>query len=513
MKKITLLTLSIIGALSVQAQEIGTADALNFSSENITGTARFRAMSGAFGALGGDLSATTVNPAGSVIFANSLVGASLTSYNSKNNSSYFGQKSKENFNSFDINQVGGVWVFQNDNESSNWNKLAFLVNYENTNNFDNSFNAKGINPTNSIGSYFMGYANSGGYSLDNLQTIPGESISDLYTYLGETRGLGFGAQQAFLGYQAYILNPLEDDPNNTLYTNNIPAGGDFYHEYQKETRGYNGKLALNFGAQYKKRWHFGANINIHFSDYYQWTSFYEDQIHDPENGVQALKFNNELNTTGSGVSLQVGTIYKVTDELRAGVSYNSPSWMWLQDKLSQSIWTQTAENGNIFNNSVSPEVVNVYKTSRLKNPGKWTGSLAYIFGKNGLLSVDYSLKDYGSSKYSGGTGGFGVINDGIANDLDLAGELRVGTEWRFGMFSLRGGYRYEDSPYKNGKTLGDLTGFSGGFGLNFGRTKLDLAYNHWQRSYEQQFFVTGLTDAASGKIKNNNVTVSLMFDM
>jgi hypothetical protein len=38
---------------STQSQEI--KDALRYSQDNITGTARFRAMSGAFGALGGDL--------------------------------------------------------------------------------------------------------------------------------------------------------------------------------------------------------------------------------------------------------------------------------------------------------------------------------------------------------------------------------------------------------------------------------------------------------------------------
>lgn len=205
MKKILCIALFAVGMTGASAQEIGVDDAFNYSSEQLTGTARFRAMSGAFGALGGDLSAIMINPAGSVIFANSTVGGTMTSYNSKNTSRYFGTSGKENYNSFDLNQIGGSWVLKNQNESSKWKKLAVSVNYENTNNFDDSFFAYGTNPTNSIGSYFTQYANyNGGFALSNLKTISGETIDDLYDYLGETNGLGFAAQQAFLGYQAML---------------------------------------------------------------------------------------------------------------------------------------------------------------------------------------------------------------------------------------------------------------------------------------------------------------------
>ena len=46
----------------------GFYDALRYSTDEIQGTARFRGMSGAFGALGGDMSAVSLNPAGSAVF-------------------------------------------------------------------------------------------------------------------------------------------------------------------------------------------------------------------------------------------------------------------------------------------------------------------------------------------------------------------------------------------------------------------------------------------------------------
>ena len=59
MKKIihTLLGLGCI--LNSYAQEI--SDAVRYSTENTQGTARFKSMSGAFGALGGDMSATQLD--------------------------------------------------------------------------------------------------------------------------------------------------------------------------------------------------------------------------------------------------------------------------------------------------------------------------------------------------------------------------------------------------------------------------------------------------------------------
>ena len=111
MKKYIFLILVGFCASQLQAQEI--RDALRYAQDNITGTARFRAMSGAFGALGGDLSAINVNPAGSAIFSNNQVGLSLSNNSISNNSNYFGEKTKQTDNSFDLNQAGGVFVFQN----------------------------------------------------------------------------------------------------------------------------------------------------------------------------------------------------------------------------------------------------------------------------------------------------------------------------------------------------------------------------------------------------------------
>ena len=68
MNKLLMLGIGLISSSIILAQDV--TDAVRYSIDEIQGTARFRAMSGAFGALGGDMSAVNINPAGSAIFNN-----------------------------------------------------------------------------------------------------------------------------------------------------------------------------------------------------------------------------------------------------------------------------------------------------------------------------------------------------------------------------------------------------------------------------------------------------------
>lgn len=497
MKKIFPILAVALCTYSTGAQEI--SDAVRYAQENLNGSARYRAMGGAFGALGGDLSAINSNPAGSAIFTTSQVGVTLSSYNIKNKSSYFGTKTSENDNAFDLNQAGGVYVLENDDTASDWKKFAFALNYENIGNFDDTRFVSGVSP-NSIGDYFTAYANAnGGVPLNVLQD---------YYY----EELGFMDSQAFLGYQAYVINPVEETPGNSVYVSNVPAGGNYFQEYSMVSTGYNGRANFNFSAQYTDRFYFGLSLNSHFTDYRLSTSFYEENSNNPDEGLQRMRFNNDLYTYGSGFSFQLGAIAKITNELRAGIAYESPTWYRLNDELSQRISSIRAEAGESISAIVDPGVTIVYDTYKLQTAGKWTGSLAYVFGKSGLISVDYSLRDYSNVTFRPNND-FMAANNAMSEILDMAGELRIGGEYRIKQFSLRAGFRNEQSPYKNGRTIGDLNAISGGIGYNFGDTRVDLSYTNAQRDYEQSMYSTGFTNAPSIKQVSNNVSLSVVFEL
>src|SRR5690606_42028253 len=91
-----------------------------------------------------------------------------------------------------------------------------------------------------------------GVALENLQTLPNETAGQLYMYLGENFGSRY--QNAFLGYDTYILEAVQNSPNNTAYYSNIPAGTYEQSSYVS-SKGYNGKLGFNIATQYDDRFY------------------------------------------------------------------------------------------------------------------------------------------------------------------------------------------------------------------------------------------------------------------
>ena len=508
MKKYLFLLITATSFNSIQAQDV--SDAMRYAQDNLTGTARFKAMGGAFGALGGDFSALNVNPAGGAIFTSNQVSISLSNLNTKNNSNYFGTKTSEKENAFELNQLGAIWVFNNTNEEGNWRKFTVGVNYDNTNNYDNKSFSQGFNPNNSVSQYFLSQAN--GTPLNTITNNP-------------FGALNFSQQQAYFGYNGFLINPNEDAGNNVGYNSNTPNGGNYYQENTLKSTGYNGKLSFNFATQYKDKFYFGLNLNSHFTDYTSQTSFYEDYLDTPGSsnatGVQALRFNNELYTYGSGFSFQVGTIAKITNELRVGLSYDSPTWYRLTDETYQNLSVDCVDCLNERDILLEPTTYNtIHSTYTLRTPGKYTGSLAYVFGKLGLISIDYTMKDYSNTKFSNPdnnnylrNNNLNTTNNDLSSLLDTTSEIRVGAEARAKQWSFRGGYRFEQSPYKNGNTIGDLHGISGGLGYNFGGTRIDAAYSYSKRDMQQAFFSQGLVDTANIQSVNNNVSLTLLFDL
>ncbi|WP_250432882.1 OmpP1/FadL family transporter [Hanstruepera flava] len=507
MKKLMIPIISALCLSSTYAQDI--TDALRYSQDEIKGTARFRALSGAFGALGGDMSAVSINPAGSAVFSSSHISMSLSNKHVKNETQYFNGYSGNSFSNIDLGQSGAAFVFNNRNQNSKWNKFTIGVSYEQIQDFDNDWYAYGVNPINSIDSYFLEYAN--GLRLDEISALPGETYSQAYSEIGSL--YGYGNQQAFLGYESYILEPDDFNDDNTIYTSNI-SGGNYNHNYNYSSSGYNGKFTFNAAAEYNNRLYIGLNLNSHFINYSSYTYLTETN-NNQGSIVSQVNFGNSLYTIGSGFSFQLGTIVKVTNGLRAGVTYNSPTWMNISDETTQYIRTVRDDNGSNVSQVIDPLIVNIYPTYRLQTPGKITGSLAYVFGNYGLISFDYSVKDYGNTKFKPKSDlYFSEQNNIINNNLRAASIYRVGAEIKLNRLSLRGGYRFEESPYKNEIAVGDLNSWSTGLGYNFNNiVKLDLSFDQSKRESNPQLYNVGLVDRANLDTTISNFTMTVVFNL
>lgn len=508
MKRISLLILALFSITIFQAQNI--TDGLRYSTKDNMGTARFVALSGAMGALGGDFSATQINPAGGAVFLNSSLTLSATLLDLKNETFYFNNSEKSNSNDFTLNQIGGVFVINNTNEGSAFKKFNIGINYSSTRNFKNEIYIAGTGNT-SISNFFLEQAQ--GIPLDLLELQSGESISNLYSYLGQNEDTA--AQNAFLGYQGFLFDAVDpNDPSNTLYTSNV-AGNSFNQEYLYLSQGYNSKFSINLATQVTDKYYFGININTHTISFDQ-SSFLLESNSNPSSLVKKIGFENNLSVNGAGVSAQIGAIAKVADNVRLGLSFDTPTWYQISEETTQYLETRRTVDGNSLYTLVDPRVINVYEDYNLRTPANVTASAAYIFGQAGLISFDYSYKDYSSIKYRAINGYkdsyFSNMNNKINNTLVGASSFKAGAEYRISELSLRGGFHYEQSPYKNTETIGDLTGFSLGAGYNLGNYNFDLAYSRSEQERNQQLYSVGLTDTANINSVYNNFVLSMSFN-
>ncbi|MFW2375940.1 MAG: aromatic hydrocarbon degradation protein, partial [Cellulophaga baltica] len=239
-KYITLVMVAACAAMNAQNID----DVLRYSTDNLQGTARFQAMSGAFGALGGDLSSLNINPAGSAVFNNSQFTLSGTNFHVKNNTFYTGNNSfNSTENNFDINQIGGVFVFNNSNPDANWKKFSIGLNFDKVQSFDNYINVN-YNTTQGIDNYFLSFAQ--GLPLGPLKLQDGEFIESAYLDIGSS--LGFRDQQAFLGIFGGAIDAVDpDNDNNTDYISTSEYNS-VTQNYRQISTGYNDKYTFNMAS-------------------------------------------------------------------------------------------------------------------------------------------------------------------------------------------------------------------------------------------------------------------------
>ncbi|WFO15876.1 outer membrane protein transport protein [Cellulophaga baltica 4] len=495
-KYITLVMVAACAAMNAQNID----DVLRYSTDNLQGTARFQAMSGAFGALGGDLSSLNINPAGSAVFNNSQFTLSGTNFHLKNNTFYTGNNSfNSTENNFDINQIGGVFVFNNSNPDANWKKFSIGLNFDKVQSFDNYINVN-YNTTQGIDNYFLSFAQ--GLPLGPLKLQDGEFIESAYLDIGSS--LGFRDQQAFLGIFGGAIDAVDpDNDNNTDYISTSEYNS-VTQNYRQISTGYNDKYTFNMASQYQDNLYIGASINVHSIFLDQLTELTENG-YNADSDVQFTTFDNLLRSRGNAFSFSLGAIAKVNNNVRVGGSYQSPTWYRISDEFSQRINSDIADQDIGF---INFNVINTYDKYTIKTPGKVTGSLALVFGKDGLLSLDYGYQDMSKAELRPDSDpNFLTENEFISEQLKAVSSIRLGGEYRIKQVSLRAGYRYEQSPYEN-NLIGDLNGISGGLGYNFGPSRLDLAVNSFSQDRSRTILSTDPTANLNIDRTNTNVTLS-----
>lgn len=132
MIKKVLLIVSVSAAYFINAQDISTIrnTVEVYSNSSLTGSARYNAMAGSMGALGGEVSVLNSNPAGIGVNIASEISGTLNILNNKNTSAIGGNSIDYKINNTDLGNVGGIVAFQVAG-NSDWKFVNVGVNYSN----------------------------------------------------------------------------------------------------------------------------------------------------------------------------------------------------------------------------------------------------------------------------------------------------------------------------------------------------------------------------------------------
>jgi hypothetical protein len=162
--KVFIFTLLVASGLYAQVPE----DALRMSWLTPNGTARNQALGGAVGSLGGDITATFVNPAGIGLYkTNELVVTPGFNFLS-NKSTYRGGNESDKASSFNLGTSGLVLGFSNRN--GNMRSGAFSLAVNRTANFNNNIYYRGEND-------FSSYSEQYALELSNSNIPIGQALN------------------------------------------------------------------------------------------------------------------------------------------------------------------------------------------------------------------------------------------------------------------------------------------------------------------------------------------------
>lgn len=457
MKKIAIAISSVLllsGSLKAQTE----ADALRYSQSSVNGTAKSISMGGAFGALGGDLSVMSTNPAGIGIYRKSEFNFSPSIYTTKVTSDYLDKVNYEFKSNFNLGNIGAVFTFPvvRYDTLSGWNSWSLGIGYNRINNYHNKTSFFGTNAQNSYLDNYLEEVNSG------IGTNPG----NLYQY---------GARMAF---DTYLLNPVSN-ADSTHYTSEIPKGGAM-QSYTSTVKGATGEIPISLGGNYGDKLYIGATLGIPYINYEEDIKWQETdekgtiKTSDTTN-FKSYTLNQSISTRGTGVNFKFGMIYRVHDWLRIGASVHTPTYYQLTDEYSYEMYSEF-ENGNNYSSKPDKGKFNY----ELITPMKAIGSAALIIGKSGLISADVEFIDYSEMKLTSAIDAFYDKNQLIQDKYSMATNVRLGTEWRYNEYSFRGGFAHFGSPYKSAAKYegadNSRTSYSLGLGIRDRNYFIDFGY-------------------------------------
>ena len=216
-----LVSASLLSSGVVFAQ--GELDAYRYSQTELNGTARYLGMGGAFGALGGDISSMSSNPAGLGIYRSSEIVTTLSLSSIKAKSDWGGSKVDANKTKFNFDNIAYVGYFPTGNDEGliGWN-VGFS--YNRVKNFNRNYRLRGTQNY-SLADYAAAKASYAGtdrnsgewFGIPENEMPPFGVVNNESDLVYDKLGAYNGGWLSGLAYQSGMIGANQANVNDTYY--------------------------------------------------------------------------------------------------------------------------------------------------------------------------------------------------------------------------------------------------------------------------------------------------------
>lgn len=463
MKKTALTVLLAVFASSLYAQT--AYDALMLSENSYEGTARSVAMGNAFTALGGDLGAVTINPAGSAMASYSQItvtpGITISSTTAQGVSPYengdlpyFQRKMKSDLTKFNLPNIGFSIHFDTGRNYGvkGWN-LGFIVNR--TADYNQDVYANGRNSTTSFIGKMAYDASIDGYYPEELGSDNAYDIGIPWKYV--------------TGFQSAMFDPFDDiyvaATEKVFDDKTAFVAGELDQTYGRRISGNKYEYIINAGLNISDFIFVGMNLGLN-SMSYSYSEYFKERAVNPddflieykdENGdvvstsyFNQMKYKSGYSLSGTGYFAKFGIIVNPVKGLRFGITLQTPTRTQIDER-----WEDEGETDFVGPDGKSYSALSPYGENSwtFTSPLKAGFGAAFTFGQVGSVSADYELSNYGNIRYRSSNYTdrdiLEDINEDIRNSYGVSHNIRAGIEIKpTPAFAVRAGYNMKSSAQK-----------------------------------------------------------------
>jgi hypothetical protein len=466
-------SLSLLPVVETAAQD--PTDALRWSWTLPSGTARQQAIGGAMGSLGGDISATFVNPAGLAFFRTGDLVLSPAFQQLRQQSDFLNRKENATRKQLSFGTSGLVLADVQTNRKGKKQVSALSLAINRTAHFRNDILYRGQN-------------NQSSYSQKYLEEIQGIRDANVVA-----NNYPHGSSLAFNTY--YIDTVAGGTNGNFQFKTRAPITSGLLQENWIRQSGGITELAIGYGGATNGKLYYGATVGIPFLQYEREGQFTEADAGTALNNFDYARITDYLESKGVGVNLKLGLLYRPNLYWRLGLAFHTPTWFSMKDTYRTVVTTDTenykgeqTQSSAQFNNGAPDEFLYMMST-----PYRAIASASYVLRstkdirkQKGFLTADLEYVNQRAVQYSPDTevdnstdtkNYLKALNQAIDRAYRGVFNVRVGGELKFNTWMVRGGAAFLGNPYENlHGEKGSRMQISSGLGYRDRGLYIDLTY-------------------------------------